>query len=384
MKKKNIKNKIECAREVENWSQLELTDRFDKPKFDKDKLLNKLPIVSPKLYSLLQKIKELDKKDIKKNKKLYKHFIFSDIKKGYGAKIITSVLIAAGYNLVLKPNKGKIELNKEAIESGNSNNFIVLSSTALWNNKFDRKNVNIFLEEFNRRPENIYGNNIRFIIIDSGFKEGIDLFDVKYCHIFEQQKTNADLIQAIGRGTRNCGQSGLPYVKNKGWELEIYNYKAYLTFPKYIIFNKKKTLLDFLLLQNEKLNFTINFQNDLLNLIQENSVDNELNKNINKYQMKTWRETLKKGALITLAATVSLIAFMQLLKKRKKYINDIRNESIESFYNHIHNLRKGKFKAIEEYKEKPKTMYEKIQEIQRVKDENIRHFRNKVGESSKS
>ena len=51
---------------------------------------------------------------------------------------------------------------------------------------------------YNERPSNINGDNMRFIVLDSGFKEGIDLFDVKYVHIFEPQRTNADYQQAIG------------------------------------------------------------------------------------------------------------------------------------------------------------------------------------------
>ena len=59
------------------------------------------------------------------------------------------------------------------------------------------------LKLFNTRPDNIYGKNIRFIIFDSGFKEGIDLFDVKYVHIFEPSMTIADLKQTIGRATEH-------------------------------------------------------------------------------------------------------------------------------------------------------------------------------------
>jgi hypothetical protein len=82
------------------------------------------------------------------------------------------------------------------------------------------------LVDFNERPGNIYGERCRFIILDSGFKEGIDLFDVRYCHIFEDQETEADLIQAIGRGTRSCGQKGLPLDKNKGWVLDTFVYTS--------------------------------------------------------------------------------------------------------------------------------------------------------------
>jgi hypothetical protein len=45
------------------------------------------------------------------------------------------------------------------------------------------------------RPSNIYGENIRFLVIDPGFKEGIDVFDVKYMHMLEPLVTKAEQTQ---------------------------------------------------------------------------------------------------------------------------------------------------------------------------------------------
>ena len=67
------------------------------------------------------------------------------------------------------------------------------------------------LARFNERPDNVYGDNIRIILMDGGYKEGIDLFDIKYVHIFEPTLTQADQKQVIGRGTRTCGQKGLDF-----------------------------------------------------------------------------------------------------------------------------------------------------------------------------
>ena len=82
------------------------------------------------------------------------------------------------------------------------------------------------LASFNKRPNNINGEDIRFMILDSGFKEGIDLFDVKYVHIFEPQLTKADMTQAVGRATRYCGQKGLKFVPNEGWKLDVFTYTS--------------------------------------------------------------------------------------------------------------------------------------------------------------
>ena len=86
------------------------------------------------------------------------------------------------------------------------------------------------LKTFNSRPDNVYGYLVRIIVMDSGFKEGIDLFDIKYVHIFEPQTTSADQKQVIGRGTRTCGQKGLVFHPNKGWPLYVFNYD--LTIPE--------------------------------------------------------------------------------------------------------------------------------------------------------
>ena len=86
------------------------------------------------------------------------------------------------------------------------------------------------LVKFNQRPENIHGELARIIVMDSGFKEGIDLFDVKYIHIFEPSVNNADEKQVIGRGTRTCGQKGLDFHPRKGWPLQVFIYD--LEFPK--------------------------------------------------------------------------------------------------------------------------------------------------------
>lgn len=66
---------------------------------------------------------------------------------------------------------------------------------------FPVKLRNEILKIYNKRPDNIYGENIRYLLIDQGFKEGIDVFDVKYVHIFDDLLTPSDEKQAIGRGT---------------------------------------------------------------------------------------------------------------------------------------------------------------------------------------
>jgi hypothetical protein len=128
--------------------------------------------------------------------KKFKHFIFSDVKEGgYGAKIIASVFTANGFNNVIKarkiPKQAKLKLYIDSQD--NDNNFGLLSSNSVFGTNFNEKIKKELLKLFNQRPDNINGKKLRFIIFDSGFKEGIDLFDVKYVHIFEPSMTIADL-----------------------------------------------------------------------------------------------------------------------------------------------------------------------------------------------
>lgn len=213
---------MECVRQVGNWSKIGPNNRFDKTRFDikgTDKLI---PIASPKLEAMLQNIAALDAHDMEVHGKKFKHFIFSDLKMlGYGAKIISAAFIVRGIKPVLKFDKSRIVLD---VPKGDGDKFAVLSSTALWNSPFKHKLKKEVLDMYNKRPDNVYGETCRFIILDSGFKEGIDLFDVRYVHLFEPLMTEADMTQALGRATRLCGQKGLEFVPNEGWSLNVYKY----------------------------------------------------------------------------------------------------------------------------------------------------------------
>lgn len=339
LKTKIIKNPINCAREIMNYSSIELTDRFDKPRFNPDKFLDKLYISSPKIVALLEKIQQLDRNDFKKDRKLYKHFIFSDIKKGYGAKILASALISVGYNLVMKNEGSKIVMDKELLNDNNDEaKFAVLSSTALWNNPITPKITKEILSVFNSRPSNIYGDKVRFIILDSGFKEGIDLFDVKYAHIFEDQMTDADLTQSLGRATRFCGQKGLKFKNNEGWILNAYIYKLYRTTPRDIMklkfFGGKEGVLDHLKKQNIDLQYNLSFQKNITELIKTSAVDKLLNQNINNLKKKNKYIELAKRTIIPISLMVILGSLIKL-KSKKDEIQNLKKSNLNSLIKKI-------------------------------------------------
>ena len=229
---KNRQKIFKCMRKIANFSKIENHHKFDKKIFNPEKLNHDIIDASPKITQLLNNIKLLDEIDKKNHGKTFKHFIFSDVKDGgYGAKIIASAFAANGYHNVIKARKVHgVKKLKLYIDYGNTNNnFGLLCSNSIFGSTFDEKLKRDLLKLFNSRPDNIHGKNVRIIIFDSGFKEGIDLFDVKYVHIFEPSLTIADLKQTVGRATRTCGQKGLEFQPGIGWPLFVYNY--YLTVP---------------------------------------------------------------------------------------------------------------------------------------------------------
>ena len=238
-----------CYRQTENWSKMSMAHRFDNDKFNTEKVIESIHFSSPKLEQLLSIIEQVDRNDMETHGKLFKHFIFSDVKAGgYGAKIIASALIANGYNSLLHSallHGARILTLKKPQQKDDFNSFALLSSSAVYESNITQRMKKEMLQRYNRRPDNIHGKDMRFIILDSGFKEGIDLFDVKYVHIFELSMTTADLKQTIGRATRTCGQKGLNFEPNVGWPLYVYNY--YIAIPdsiKDVFLVANKDLID--------------------------------------------------------------------------------------------------------------------------------------------
>jgi len=231
--KKNRTKIFSCMRKTANFGKILNHHKFDKQSFNEKQFLDDVAEASPKIIQLMKNIENLDSLDQKNHGKKFKHFIFSDVKEGgYGAKILASAFMAAGFHNVVKarkvPKVQKLQLYVDS-KDGTDKNFGLLCSNAIYGSAFNEKVKKELLTLFNSRPNNIFGKKIRFIIFDSGFKEGIDLFDVKYVHIFEPSMTIADLKQTVGRATRTCGQKGLEFQDGKGWPLYVYNY--YLTVP---------------------------------------------------------------------------------------------------------------------------------------------------------
>ena len=255
--------------------------------------IDTLKLVSPKTLTLIDKIHELDNKDMAQYGKKFKHFIFSDSKSSMGGvKLLASALIATGLNLgyTAEPKFGNKNWNKMELLSNAQlakskfNNFYMLCSKSVYDEPISVSTKKSILARFNERPDNVYGENIRIILMDGGYKEGIDLFDIKYVHIFEPTLTQADQKQVIGRGTRTCGQKGLDFHPQKGWPLYVYIYDLEMEEP----FNKTLGATTGIEMYFKAKNMNVkllNFTNELETTCIQNAVDYELNKNIHSFSI---------------------------------------------------------------------------------------------------
>ena len=300
----------ECIKKHINWSKIKpghnQIDNITTP--NPEMLLDDLPAFSPKLYTLIKKIEALDSTDLKTEGTLYKHMIFTDMKSNsYGVKMLASVLAAKGMRLGFTANKnpdydinddeeGKTKkkqnkfnkihmLNDDELRKTKNNNFYIMSSVNIFDQPLSVYTKKEMLSRFNSRPDNIHGENTRFILMDSGFKEGIDLFDIKYIHIFEPQTTYADQKQVIGRGTRTCGQKGIRFHPSKGWPLHVQIYD--MTIPKEIqkYMGGEENLFS-LYLKSLNLDLKLfNFVKELEDATITGSVDHYLNENIHSFKI---------------------------------------------------------------------------------------------------
>ena len=330
---------------------------FDNLAFSPDILLKDMALRSPKLPALLKKINELDSADMKKHGHLFKHFIFSDLKSNSsGAKLVASAMIASGYHLGYgaklkkgvslethgqeeeedddeqnsssdeeeddndehsplnlisfgkikrggaKESKKKYEkttfkTNAELAQTKNEN-FYLLCSSGVFDQPVSVAMKKEIIQRFNERPDNVHGENVRFIIMDSGYKEGIDLFDIKYVHIFEPTPIMADQKQIIGRGTRTCGQKGLEFHPTRGWPLNVYVYD--LEIPNKLKYGLEQSITGIeLYLKAMNLDVRrIQFTHELEKACVFGSVDYELNKNVHLFSIpnEEAEEDLPEGA----------------------------------------------------------------------------------------
>ena len=179
--------------------------RFDNEAFNKQKLYTHITNNSS-LKSLTTMIQKLDSAD----KGMFKHVLYGNSTSC--AKLLCGVLEVLGYKNVYDNNhKVKTDPNKY---------YAFLTQGNVYQKPLSRKTMKEIKQIFNNRPSNIFGEKIRFIVIDHYYKEGLDLFDTKYMHIFSKIPTQNEEKQIVGRVRRMCGHIGLP----PGEKLYVYSY----------------------------------------------------------------------------------------------------------------------------------------------------------------
>lgn len=301
-KKLRIAPLAQCIRKTANTSSLGRALMPDSKGFDPAKVA---PDLSAKFNAIIDKIRELDEADMAKHGKKFKHFLFTDIRESaHGAKAIASFLIAAGFELRMKHQEKFIKrggvmvkteggdtvyVKKPAVPTG-CDGFALLQSLPLWQNPLSVATKKEILKAFNARPDNVNGENLRILVLDSKFKEGIDLFDVKYVHLVEPAIATSDLKQAVGRATRFCGQKGLPFLPRRGWPLEIFVYDLQLPSrpPFSAALDDKGTVsVHDLMMEKSGLDLALlNLTKELTVLAIRSAVDYDLNFKINNFSLE--------------------------------------------------------------------------------------------------
>jgi len=291
----------ECVRNAANWSSVAKHNKFDQSEFSVEKTGEDIATRSPKLHKILQNIEKLDAEDMAKHGRRFKHFVFSDIRGNQGAKAVAAGLLTRGFQLgynVRHNGKKKVITVKspEALKEMGPNNFFLLSSVSLYGEPLRVSVKKDVLRTFNLRGDdgNVYGELARIIVMDSGFKEGIDLFDIKYLHIFEPQSTMADQKQVIGRGTRTCGQKGLRFNPKVGWPLYVFKYDLSIE-PEYRAdFRGSETAFAYYLLSKNVDIRLLRLASNLERVAIKGSVDYELNRNIHEFSTED-ADALSRG-----------------------------------------------------------------------------------------
>lgn len=268
-----------CLRKAANISQVKTFMLLDTDIFDKDLAKLYFESSAPKLMALISKIKELDEADMKKHKKLFKHMIFTDADNtNYGAKLIASLLVSYGFSVIFtRTHQMKTDAN---LSQSKGNNFGLLLSKKYSDKSMNEKFKKAQMHKFNERPSNTHGDLVRFMILDQGFKEGIDLYDVKYVHLLEPLVSRADEKQAIGRSTRFCGQKGLEFHPRSGWPLNVFRYDVKANI------DGTQTLFE-LYLKYKNINMTrVVFAAELEKLVTQSAIDVSLTEEIHSFKIE--------------------------------------------------------------------------------------------------
>lgn len=228
--------------------------------------------------------------------------IFTDADSKLSATTIAGILASQGFNAAFSYDKTLALKSDDALAKTKNKNFALLASKPFAGKSMGMSFRKAVLNAFNKRPDNSHGANIRFIVLSSSFREGIDLYDIKYVHIVDGILP-MDLKQAIGRGTRFCGQRGLEFHATKGWPLHVYKYDGDIK-----LLPEAADAETFNQLWHEYLNIDdrrLAFAAELEDVMREVAVDKDLNKNIHNFVVSYDPLDTQNGGAVTRSTTRS-------------------------------------------------------------------------------
>jgi len=204
----------------------------------KYRIVNNLEEYSTKFHKILTKISRCHGKV----------FVYSAFRGYGGLESFIKVLNALGYKNCEQYGEGR---KRYGIFSGEENGEEKERIKAIYN-----------------RPENIYGDKLKILLLSPAAKEGLSLYNVKQVHILEPYWNSSRISQILGRAVRYCSHKALP-------KEERY-VKAYIYIAVHP--NEKETVDEYIAkLAHRKSRLTQEFENAL----KETAVDCSLFKNIN-------------------------------------------------------------------------------------------------------
>lgn len=235
---------------------------FDQPDtFDKARFLRDMPLYSPQVTELMKVIRDEDARCKMKNTepvesdRLRKHLIFcQDI---HSIRAVAGALMAHDWTFGMQRQYVKweklylaeddnselhrVEAKAQTLtwvpdrraggKSADFSRFVILTKSKLGGpagatlNDYAIQSLTKKGSDATYNHErNARGQDFRIILIDQNFLAGIDLIPTPYLHIFDPLMDESSRTQLVGRISRLCGDTSLPFIPQYGWPQTVYRY----------------------------------------------------------------------------------------------------------------------------------------------------------------
>lgn len=233
---------------------------FWKRKFNPSRILSMLPIYAPVLDSLISNIIKVEKKHVDDFKYGTKHLVFTfsvsekdpSHFRDYGSKTVLSAFAAhpdfeimvqyevgeeggTHRNLVNNNRNGKMgvttmsssSINTETYLKNKQKSDIVEPDSYPGVVNYTSFNIQTATKDAFNHKDNIRGDQIKIIVLDGAFMEGVSLYDVGFVHFLSPGQSKSELVQAVGRSSRKCKSTNIPFFKGLGAFTKMYFYELY-------------------------------------------------------------------------------------------------------------------------------------------------------------